>query len=64
MGPVLTLGLNVGVSLGLGIAFGFSFDQHFGTDPWGLCIGTAFGLAAALRNAWLVLRRSMESRGR
>ena len=64
MGPVLTLGINIGVALGLGITFGFAFVRYAGTDPWGLCIGAVFGLAAAIRNAWLVLRRSMDVRGR
>lgn len=64
IGPVLTLGLNFGVALGVGIAFGFAIDRYWGTDPWGVSIGAVFGMAAAIRNAWQILRRSIDFRGR
>lgn len=63
LGPVLTLGINIGVCIALGLAIGYAADEHWQTAPWGLCLGTILGMAAALRNAWLVLRRSTQSRG-
>ncbi|HOY67483.1 MAG TPA: AtpZ/AtpI family protein [Candidatus Ozemobacteraceae bacterium] len=64
LGPVLTLGLQIGVALALGIAVGYAADLHLQTDPWGLCLGTAWGMAAAFRNTWRVLRRSTHTHGR
>jgi len=62
LGPVLTLGMNIGVCIALGLAAGYAVDVHWQTDPWGLCLGTLLGMAAAVRNAWLVLRRSIRPR--
>ena len=49
MGGVGTLGLEVALSIVVGLFGGQWLDGRFGTSPWLTLVGSAFGLAAAVR---------------
>lgn len=49
MGGVGTLGLEVALSIMVGLFGGQWLDGRFGTSPWLTLLGSAFGLAAAIR---------------
>lgn len=41
-------GTQLAVTLLIGVFAGYKFDQHKGTQPWGLLIGAALGLGLGL----------------
>ena len=44
-----SVGIEIGVSIVLGMGIGWWIDVEFDVGPWGLFIGMAFGMAAAVR---------------
>ena len=44
----LRYGAELGASVFVGIMIGLGIDHFFGTEPWGLLIMLAFGLAAGI----------------
>ena len=47
-GRYLGIGLEMAVGVTLGLFAGRWIDRHYGTDPWGVMIGTMVGLAAGM----------------
>ncbi len=43
------IGLEMGLAAAIGLLVGMWFDGRYGSKPWGLLIGLAFGLAAGFR---------------
>ncbi len=46
------IGLEVGLSIIVGGGFGYLAERYFDISPWGLIIGTVFGMAAAGRTLY------------
>ncbi len=44
------VGLEFGVAVALGWFLGDRADRYFGSEPWGMIVGTLFGFAAGLRS--------------
>jgi ATP synthase protein I len=57
MGGVGTLGLEIALSIVLGLFGGQWLDGRFGTHPWLTLLGSAFGLAAAVRAVMRQMKR-------
>lgn len=43
------LGIEMAVSVLIGLGLGLLFDNYFKTSPWGILVGTLFGVAAAMK---------------
>jgi F0F1-type ATP synthase assembly protein I len=56
-GEVATVGLSFLFALVIGTAGGWWVDEHFQTKPWGFLIGFGLGLAAGIRNFYVVLKK-------
>lgn len=52
-----TLGLQVAISILVGVGFGIFLDKIFGTAPILMLIFLGFGIAAAVRNLLLAVKR-------
>ncbi len=50
VGYFASLGMSVALSIFIGLALGLWLDKKFGTDPWLMFIGLAFGIAAGFSN--------------
>lgn len=48
LGPMLILGMVMGVCIALGLLLGLALDRWFNLHPWGVILGTIWGLAAAV----------------
>jgi ATP synthase protein I len=59
-GEVASVGLSFVFALVMGTAAGWWLDEHFGWKPWGFFTGFVFGLAAGVRNVYLVTRKYMK----
>ena len=44
-----SVGIEIGVSVVIGMGTGWWLDLKFGFGPWGLLVGFALGMAAAIR---------------
>jgi len=55
-----TIGMAMALSIALGAFLGFYIDKKFGTNPWGLYIGLAIGIAAAFRNLYYLYKRAKD----
>ncbi|MDY6881716.1 MAG: AtpZ/AtpI family protein [Desulfatiglans sp.] len=53
-----SIGLAVALSIAIGAGGGYYIDEKFGTNPWGLYIGSALGIAAAFRNLYYLYKRA------
>ena len=53
-----SVGLEMGIATLIGILGGYFADKHFGTSPWLLLLGLAFGLAAAGNGVMRALRQA------
>lgn len=47
-GPYLGLGIQIAASMALFVGGGIALDRWAGTEPWGVLIGAALGLASVL----------------
>lgn len=65
VGPLLTLGLQLGISVAVFFGLGYLADVRFGTAPWcalaGAVIGIAGGLIKFLREATALGRKADEN---
>lgn len=57
LGYVSTIGISMAAAIGIGAWLGLYLDKKFGTEPWLLCIGFGFGVAAAFRNLYLMYKK-------
>src|SRR3954465_8132837 len=60
-GEVATLGLSFVIALVIGTLIGWWLDNKFGWAPYGGLTGLAFGLAAGVRSAYVVLKPVLKS---
>ncbi len=58
LGSLSTIGLEIGLSIAVGYLGGQWLDGKLGTEPWLQWIGFGFGLAAAARSLYRVVRRA------
>ena len=59
-GEVATVGLSFVFAIMIGAVGGYYLDQKFGWTPYGFFIGFGFGLAAGVRNVFLVTRKYLK----
>ena len=52
-----SLGLQVALSILIGFGIGWYLDEKFDTDPWMTVIFFGLGVAAAVRNIGLAIRK-------
>ena len=52
LGYFASLGLSVALAIFIGLGIGYWLDQKFGTQPWLLFVGLAFGIAAGFSNIY------------
>ena len=57
LGYLSTVGLTMAFSVGIGALMGHYLDKYFKTSPWLFFIFTAFGIAAAFRNLYLMYNK-------
>jgi ATP synthase protein I len=57
VGEVSSVGLSFQFALFIGTAGGWRIDQRLGSKPWGFLIGLVLGLAAGIRNVYVVLSK-------
>ncbi|TAK11344.1 MAG: AtpZ/AtpI family protein [Acidobacteria bacterium] len=57
LAEVGSVGLSFVFALLIGTVGGWWLDQHFGWKPWGFLTGLGLGLAAGVRNVYLVTKR-------
>lgn len=43
------LGIEMAAAVLIGLGLGMLFDNYFKTSPWGIVVGTLFGVAAAMK---------------
>lgn len=55
-----SVGLSFVFALMIGVGIGWWLDQKFGWKPYGFLGGLVFGLAAGVRNVYLVTRRYLK----
>jgi F0F1-type ATP synthase assembly protein I len=60
VGDALQLGLSIVLAITIGAALGYWLDGRLGTFPYLSIIFFFFGLGAAGRNVWRVVRRELE----
>ena len=51
------IGLEMGLGLGLCLYLGYLADKKWGTDPWGIMIGSFFGLGVAASTLYKAYKR-------
>lgn len=51
-----SVGLEMGVSVAIGAGIGYWLDSKYGWSPWGVLIGTFFGIGAATKALWTVVK--------
>ena len=56
-----TIGLEMGLAVVLGLYFGQYLDKWLGTEPWMLLLFLIFGVVAAFRNLYRLLREVQEN---
>lgn len=56
-GEAISVGLSFAIALVIGVGIGWWLDQRFGWKPWGTLGGFALGMAAGVRNIYLVTKR-------
>ena len=59
-GEVASVGLAFGLAIVIGAAGGWWLDQKFGWRPWGFLGGFAMGLAAGVRNIYVVTKKYLK----
>ena len=59
-GDVASVGLSFALALLIGIAAGLWLDRQFGWKPYGFFGGFILGLAAGVRNVYLVTRKYLK----
>ena len=59
-GEVASVGLAFGLAVVIGTAAGWWLDQKFGWKPWGFLGGFAIGLAAGVRNIYVVTKKYLK----
>ncbi len=47
-----SLGLEMAISIFVGFGAGWWLDDRYGTDPWLMLLGLAFGITAGFRALW------------
>ncbi|MBW1682606.1 MAG: AtpZ/AtpI family protein [Deltaproteobacteria bacterium] len=57
---ISTVGLAMAISIALGAFGGYYVDKKFETDPWGLYVGLAVGIAAAFRNLYYMYKKAKD----
>jgi F0F1-type ATP synthase assembly protein I len=57
LGPVLTLGIEMGASIAIGFLGGRFLAEKLGTGPWLQWVGLVFGIAAAFKSLYTVARK-------
>ena len=60
VGEVASVGLSFVFALLIGTMGGWWLDQHFGWKPYGFFAGFILGLAAGIRNVYLVTRKYLK----
>ena len=61
VGDALQLGVSIVLAIFIGAGLGYWLDCKFGTFPYLSIIGFLFGVAAAGRNVWIVVRKELEA---
>jgi len=59
LGHLSTLGINLVVSTLIGLAMGHYLDRWLGTNPWCTVIFLVFGIAAGIRNIFILTNREI-----
>jgi len=57
------VGLEFGLSIGIGAILGYFLDKHFHISPYGLIIGTLFGMAAGTKRLWTFVKTYAKKNG-
>ena len=57
---VSTIGLVMALSICLGAFIGFFLDKKIGTEPWLFFIFLIFGIIAAFKNLFMMLKKLQE----
>ncbi|MBN1848216.1 MAG: AtpZ/AtpI family protein [Deltaproteobacteria bacterium] len=60
LGHLSTVGLVMAVSIALGAIIGYYADRHFHTEPWLFFVFLGFGIVAAFRNLYRMVKRIQE----
>lgn len=47
-GRLAGIGIQMAVGVGLGLGIGIWIDKRYGTEPWGVLIGSMLGLAGGM----------------
>nr|WP_281381047.1 AtpZ/AtpI family protein [Desulfurispira natronophila] len=52
-----SIGIAFVLALGLCLFIGYWVDEWLGWHPWGKIVGLIYGVAAGLRNMWVMAKR-------
>jgi ATP synthase protein I len=61
LGGAMQLGASIVFAIFIGAYIGYWLDGKLGTFPWMSIIFFLFGIAAAGRNVWIVVRKQLRS---
>lgn len=51
-----SVGLEMGVAVAIGAGIGYWLDSKYGWSPYGVLIGTFFGVGAAAKALWMAVK--------
>ena len=57
LGYFSSIGISMAAAIGIGAWLGLKLDEKFGTEPWLLLVGFAFGVAAAFSNLYRMYKK-------
>jgi len=60
LGHLSTVGLVMAISIALGAFIGYYLDKHFHTDPWLFFVFLVFGIIAAFKNLYRMVKKIQE----
>jgi ATP synthase protein I len=61
VGDGLQLGASIVIAIFLGAYLGWELDKYFGTFPYLSILFFGFGLAAAVKNVWIAVRKELRA---
>ena len=59
-----SLGLEMGISVAIGIAIGYFLDRYFKTSPYLTIIFMIFGIVAAFKSIYELIKKTERDNGR
>ena len=57
VGMLLSVGIAMAMTMVMGLAMGIYLDKHFDTSPWLMLFFLMVGIAAGVRNAYVMFKR-------